>query len=203
MSNFSNIGFKIDTIEKYSDLGIEVIDNGIRKEFDEGAYAYCQDPSGAELWLEVTSVSEDVGLNPYFRGESKRIVSLLHKVEKEDNILGYTVKAWAAPQDSHQADSGLYPFTFEVINGAEYKSILYPQNITIQLSAFPQDFSIYDNEEDFHGNSDGNFAVHSFVPQSGLFEDEGTNSPYGFLTGTIQKYKKVKNEMTSNFFYFF
>jgi len=203
MSNFSNIGFKADTIDEYSDLGIKVIDTGTRKEFDGGAYAYCQDPSGAEVWLQVTSASKDIGLNPYFRGESKRLVSLLHEVKQEDKILGYTVKAWADPQDSSSGDSGLYPFTFEIINGAEYTSILYPQNITIQLSAFPQGFSIYNNEEDFHSSSDGNFAVHSFVPQSSLFEDEGTDSPYGFLTGTNREYKKVKNEMSSNFFYSF
>ncbi len=208
MSNFSNIGFNVTTQEEFQQLLEKAYKTSNQIKIVEGAYSVFSDNSGAELFMQFNKKNELLGANPHFKGKSKRTVCLTNTVERTESELDGAFHCWADPSEQNNPDSGAYPFVFDLPDFKTIGHIDFPKNFDIQLTAFAQELSIYDNEKDYEESqtSEPKWATQSFVP-SGLFSfGEGENDPNppqatGIFTGIIKQFAKKKNELTNEEFY--
>jgi hypothetical protein len=208
MSNFSNIGFHIKSEHEYYNLAEKIYGIGKIEEVNSGKYIVYSDSSGAELWLQVDKKNSLIGMNPHYNGSSKRLVCLTEVIQKPDSILDGAFHCWANPTEQNNPDSGEYPFVFDLPNAKTIDEINFPCNFEIQLSAFAQEISLYNSEDEFNSKqtTEIKFAPLSFIPM-GLFKPEGesTEPPeaLGMFTGIIKDFDIKQNSFTKNHFYWF
>ncbi len=207
MSNLSSVGFHVESEEDLEKLAEKAYELAVPLETSAGTYVYYTEKSGAELWLQLNQNNELVGLNPHFKGKSRRQVCLTAEVERLDSELDGAFHSWADPAEPNDPDSGICPFVFDVPDFKAIGEILLPQSVDIQLSAFAQEFEYFDSEEDYQESQkeEPKWASQSFVP-SGLFspdEECDPNPPqaYGIFSGIIKEYEKKTNQLTGHNFY--
>lgn len=207
MSNFSNIGFNVAGDEAFEQL----LDNAYQKskaiKVKEGVYSVYTDASGAALFIQLDHSNVCIGANPHFKGKSKRTVCLTNTIESTQSVLDGSFHCWAAPSEENNPDSGEYPFVFEVPDFRTIGSINFPKNFPIQLTAFAQELSVYENEEAYDNSqaSEIKFAAQSFIPtglySSGEDDNQDQSQAFGMFTGTIKEYELKKNQLTNQEFY--
>ncbi|QJB35066.1 hypothetical protein HF329_28670 [Chitinophaga oryzae] len=207
MSNFSDIGFDINTEEEFQDLLEKTYHESTLIRVNDGTYAVYADESGAELWIQLNNANECIGANPHYKGSSRRKVCLTATVERPERPLDGGFYAWAEPAAQQQPESGLYPFVFDVPDFKTLEPLSFPADVEIQLTAFAQDVQLYENEAAFDAaqTKEPKFAVQSFIP-SGLFSASEEGEPdmpeaFGFFTGTIKRAEGRKNALTGQIFY--
>lgn len=207
MSNFSDIGFDINTEEEFQDLLEKTYHESTLISVNEGAYAVYTDESGAELWIQLNSEHECIGANPHYKGKSRRKVCLTATVERPENQLDGGFYAWAEPAETQHPESGLYPFVFDVPDFKTLGAYAFPADVEIQLTAFAQDVQLYENAAAFDAaqTTEPKFAVQSFIP-SGLFSSSEEGKPstpeaFGFFTGVIKQAEGRQNALTGQIFY--
>ncbi|MEO5946421.1 MAG: hypothetical protein ABIP79_06355 [Chitinophagaceae bacterium] len=210
MSNFSSIGFAVQTEEDFKELVQFCFDNGQKIQSSDGTYLIYTDSSGAELYGQLNLQNEVIGMNPHFKGKSKRKVCLTETYLRPESELDGSFHCWADPQKENDPESGACPFVFDVPNYKTLGQINYPTDFEIQLSAFAQEIDVYDSEEAFSDKQNPivdnekelKFASQSFVP-SGLFSEKEHTLPQatGFFAGIIREWKILTNENTKEDFY--
>lgn len=207
MSHLSDIWFSVNTQEEFQQLLKKAYKRSRQIKVREGYYSLYSDPSGAELFMQFNTKNNIVGVNPHFRGKSKRTVCLTGMIERQENEFEGAFYCWADPSEKNNPDSGIYPFVFDLPNFRTIGQIELPQNIDIQLTAFAHELSIYSDEEEYYNlqTAEPKIATQSFIP-SGLFSLEGKkDSNYheslADFTGIIKQYERRHNEFTSEEFY--
>jgi hypothetical protein len=207
MSNFSNIGFEVNSDEEFLQLVQGIANASSMMKVEEGLYARYSDPSGAELYLQFDKRDEFVGINPYFNGKSLRKVCLQHFVEREDNPLEGGFHAWSNPTDENVPESGEYPFVFMSPAYRAEDVFKMPCTVEIQLTAFAQEIEFFKTERDFYAQqtSDINLSSRSFVPLSndetpGDDKDHGQLIALAFLTGIVKEVNVRRNEWNAEAF---
>ncbi|MCB9046867.1 MAG: hypothetical protein H6550_12115 [Chitinophagales bacterium] len=201
MSNFSCIGFPVQDKDSFFELINKVYPLGVQYRVNEGAYILYSDSSGAQLWMQVNSSGQLIGVNPHFRGLSKFTVFITNAIESEESELDGSCHAWAAPTDESNPESGAYPFVFDMpdyrlVDIAEIKGVH-----KVQITAFAQQIDMYDTEDEFYNSqsSDIKFSSQSFIP-SGLFTEKEFRAE-GSLSGRIIDFSRLQNQYTKTFFY--
>ncbi|MFN9112847.1 MAG: hypothetical protein ACK5XN_22510 [Bacteroidota bacterium] len=207
MSNFSNIGFDVNSDEEFLALVQGIAKASATMKVEEGLYARYSDPSGAELYLQFDNRNEFVGINPYFNGKSLRKVCLQHFVEREDNPLEGGFHAWSNPTVENVPESGEYPFVFMSPAYRAEDVFHLPCTVEIQLTAFAQEIEFFATERDFYAQqtSDINISSQSFVPlrhaaMPGDDYDQGQLIALAFFTGIVKEVNVRRNEWTAEAF---
>lgn len=211
MSNLSDIGFPVQNEQDVNVLITETIKYVQPIECAQGFYLRFADSSGAEIYLQGNRNQELVGFNPHYAGTSSRKVCLTEIIERDSSELDGGFRAWANPSDETKAESGDYPFVFDVPDFRAVPNFAFPQTIEIQLTAFASnDFQIFENEKDFYDaqETEPKFASKSFIP-SGMFlpDEEATRieppRPIGIFAGEIKAFELKTNELSGEKFYWF
>jgi hypothetical protein len=209
MSNFSSIGFSIQTEEEFKKLVDFCFEKGQSIKCSNGTYFIYSDNSGAELYGQLNSQNEIIGMNPHFNGKSRRKVCLTESYLRTESELDGAFHCWADPRNENEPESGAYPFVFDVPNFMTIGQIDCPKTFEIQLSAFAQEIEFYDDEHAFsdkqnpigEGEKGLKFASQSFIP-SGLFGEDENSTPKatGFFAGTIKEWEVLTNIKTKENF---
>ncbi|MCR9142219.1 MAG: hypothetical protein NXI24_08200 [bacterium] len=228
MSNLSNIGFDVASEEAFMGLIEAVYSRCSEIPVSGGTYLLFEDPSGAELWLQMNAQNECIGANPHFRGTSRRRVRITAPVERHESELDGALHGWANPiedpnedpnedttedanEDANEdagAESGDCPFVFDVPDFFVHAGMVLPRIVDVQLSAFAQDCSYFRDEAEFAAKQDSEprWASKSFVP-TGLFnpgEDEPDPDPpeaLALFAGEIVEVHRQTNQFTGVDFY--
>ncbi|HQU82092.1 MAG TPA: hypothetical protein PKY59_03155 [Pyrinomonadaceae bacterium] len=211
MSNLSDIGFPVRSEQDVNDMIMQVVNHVSEVRCPNGFYLKFSDVSGAEIYLQGNFDQELIGFNPHFSGTSRRKVLLTTAIDRDSSELDGGFHAWANPQDE-TADSGDYPFVFNVPDFRAVHIHEFPKTIELQLTAFASnDFQIFASEGEFYANQTDElkFASKSFIP-SGLFsgnENQETDlsliHPIGIFAGEIKSFELKTNSLTNNDFYHF
>lgn len=211
MSNLSDIGFPVRSEQDVNEMIMQVVNHVSEVRCPNGFYLKFSDVSGAEIWLQGNLDQELIGFNPHFSGTSRRKVLLTTAIDRDSSELDGGFHAWANPQNE-TAESGDYPFVFNVPDFRAVHIHEFPKTVELQLTAFASnDFQIFASEEDFYANQteELKFAAKSFIP-SGLFSgnenqetDLGIVHPIGILAGEIKTFELKTNSLTNNDFYHF
>ena len=207
MSNFSNVGFKVTVEQDYYQLIDKVYKVSSPVKVNGGTYFIYTDDSGAELYIQVSNKNECIGVNPHFKGKSKRTVCLTNSFQRPESELDGAFHCWADPTEENNPDSGVYPFVFDLPDSKTIGQMEFPKNVEIQLAAFAQELHIYQSEKEYFDSqtTEMKLAAQSFIP-SGLFsvdEENGSNPPkaFGFFTGIIKAYERKTNLFTGEAYY--
>jgi hypothetical protein len=207
MSNFSNIGFKVATEEEFQQLLETAYNTSVQIKINGGSYSVFTDPSGAELYLQFNKKDEIIGVNPHFKGKSRRTVRLTNAIERPASELDGAFHCWADPSEDNVPYIGAYPFVFDLPDFKTIGHIDFAKNHEIQLTAFAHELSIFDSEKEYGDSqtSDFKFATQSFIP-SGLFspvDDQDPDPPQavGIFTGIIKEFERKRNGLTQEEFY--
>jgi hypothetical protein len=149
--------------------------------FDGGVYYPWRDASGAELWLQVNSANEFVGVQPHFAGTGRVVMRLAHRVRPPDaGPFDGGFYGWADPHgDSEGETAGDTPAGVPmVVDSPEFARLTpldLPATVPMQIAAFAHEVEVFDTEADFDAAQDSagpHMAAESFVP-SGLFRPDG------------------------------
>jgi hypothetical protein len=209
MNNLFNIGFRVKGQQELLQLVEKVLARGQAIAVKKGRYVSYSDPSGAEIWLQLDEKNYLTGLNPHFKGKSRRQVGISVAVPREKPTLDFALHGWADPMDETNPENGAYPFVFDLPDGGKYQGLVFPQIVDVQLTAFAHEMEYYPSEEAFNESQEGEmkWASMSFVP-TGLFKAGQAAEPaqpeaIGLLTGLVREVQKKQNQMTGEEFYWF
>lgn len=210
MSNLSNIGFSVQSDGEFYELINKIAELGQPLKSAKGSYICYSDDSGAEIYIQILD-NELIGINPHYKGKSQNLVGLVKTIPRNESELDGAFYAWAGLSDTNNAESGTYPFVFDLPDFYTYEAIDLPKNLEIQLTAFAsQEFEVFENEEVYFNSQSGEikFASRSFIP-SGLFsvnsENETENTlpaqAYAIFTGLVKEFALKVNHFTKEKFY--
>jgi len=206
MSHFSSIGFVVETKEAMMELGNKVFKIGDTFKTSWGNYILYSDESGAELWLQVTEKNEVLGMNPHFKGRSKRTIRLAKGLEGIHSPLDGSFYSWSL---ANKDDDVEFPFLFDSPDYRLIRSLEFPCEVDIQLSAFAHGIEYFESELEYStsqvmGKEQLKMAVRSFIP-SGLFlpngEEKNPPKALGVFAGKIQDFEERVNTVTKESFY--
>ncbi|MGV7116890.1 hypothetical protein [Paenibacillus kyungheensis] len=200
VNHMTSIGFNVSNEQEFDEAIQLACTENNRIQVKDGYYFALKDISGSELWVQVNNKNECIGMNPHFSGKSNMYTLLNASVNRPDSILDGALHAWAEPEGMIE-QSGLYPFVFDLPNSNLYPDIVLPQLLHIQLAAFTHELNVYQNEEDYFAQQDGEvkFAAQSFIP-TGLFGDSEVAQATAMFTGNVLETKRIQNTITGEFF---
>lgn len=204
MSNLSDIGFSVQTQEEFTVLLERAYEGGQKLEVADGFYVRYADLSGAELWLQFDQNHELIGMNPYFRGSSRIFVGLNEMISRKQSLLDGGWIGWPNPSSPEDPESGDFPLVFDAPDFL-LSSVNTPGTYPVQLTAFSQDLTIFDTEENFtaaQASEEIPFATKSFIPV-GLIGRTAEEAPEAqvLLTGIVVDFEERKNQFSGQIFY--
>lgn len=210
MSNFSNIGFKIEINEDLENLVENVCKIWNIIDSNHWKYILYEDKSGAELRVQMNNKNNCIWINPHFNWKSNRMVFITNSVidKKRNNILDWSYFAYANPHNKNDPESWDYPFVFDLPNFWTIWQVKYPTIFHIQLIAFPYKIEVFENETSFLESQTEwpKYAPKSFIPIWLFWEEVWSPDiprSHNMFTGEILEVEKRKNEMTWESFYWF
>jgi hypothetical protein len=168
-SQFSSIGFSVSSGEDLAALASQVADKADRIVTAPGEYLRWAPPSGEQLWLQITSKGDAMGMNPHFAGQSSIRVGVEARIARPAQTpLDGAFLAWANPPDGD-------PFAFDCPDAARHLDLALPVVVTAQVAAFAQQVSLHESADAFASSADAagtGGASRSFIP-SGLISPSG------------------------------
>lgn len=173
-SHFSSIGIPMSNQNEFQDYLGKAYEKGEHIKVNKGTYLKWSVDGGVELWGQLNTKNEAIGMNPHFFGTAQMKVLLKEQVIRpNDNELDGAFYAWTNPQEVNFEGNG-YPFVFDVPDICAYENIKLPQIVLVQLTAFAHEIKGFVTEDDYFNaqKSEMKFAVESFIP-SGLFQPDG------------------------------
>lgn len=174
-SQFSSIGFSVSSGEDLAALASQVADKADRIVTAPGEYLMWAPPSGEQLWLQITSKGDAMGMNPHFAGKSIVRVGVEARVARPAQTpLDGAFLAWANPV-AGEASGGDFPFAFDCPDAARHLDVPLPVVATAQVAAFAQKVSLYESADAYAASPDAQgsrLASRSFIP-SGLISPAG------------------------------
>ncbi|MEL7146905.1 MAG: hypothetical protein AAFO69_11090, partial [Bacteroidota bacterium] len=87
MSNFSNIGFDVNSEQDLRSLVEHVLPQSHEYINAHGNYFCYTDPSGAMVWVQVNERHQITGVYPHFKGSSKSEVRLTSTIQRPDSAM--------------------------------------------------------------------------------------------------------------------
>lgn len=200
MSNFSHIGFPIQTQDEFQTLISQAMEVSAPVPAGDAFYFLYTDPSGAMLWMQMDENKQFCGVNPHFKGESRRKVQLVESIDRSESPLDGALKAWAM-DTNEEALTEAYPFVFDLPDFKTNEIDSFPKEVEIQLAAFPREFRAFDSEDEFYQSQGegATLSAQAFIP-TGLFSPDGQPihppQAYGIFTGIIKDARLRTNRMT-------
>ena len=202
VNHFSTVGIPVSSEADFMKYANLVFESGKKVKAPGGTYLLLKMGNGIELWGQLNTQGEMIGLNPHYEGTAVSTIRLLERVEDPtDTVLDGRVHSEAEPgKDGTFA----YPFVFDMPNIAAQK-IKYPVIREVQLAAFAHELSVYANEEEYNNGqeTEAKFASEFFIP-SGLFGGDGEGGPssMGLFGGRVLAAEKLRNPYSDAYFYY-
>jgi hypothetical protein len=206
----SDIGFPLESDEDFHQLIVQASEKGEPIEASQGSYIKWSVGQGIELWAQVNRDNEVIGLNPHFTGTALMRVGLTERILRpEGTELDGAFHGWADPGEN-EAETGAYPFVFDVPDYRTYDDLKLPRIVSAQIAAFAHELEAFENDEAYEAHEASQpegirFAPESFFPSGlGLFTPEGisTEPPqaYAFFAGHVLDTAILTNPITKREF---
>jgi hypothetical protein len=201
-SHFSSIGLPLrseadlDALTERTGPLAEPVDT------DRGTYFRWTDPSGAEMWIQVGTGNELLGVSPHFVGKSVVRVRVTARADADSpSPLDGRFHGWADPPAAETGGAdGAYPFLFDAPDAARYDALELPAVVTVQVAAFAHEVETFASLDAYNAAQTGavKFASQSFIP-SGLFDPSGEAGPAraeAIFTGHVIEAERRTNRLT-------
>lgn len=205
-SNFSTIGLPIASQEDLSALADRIGPLAERLAAPGGAYFRWSDPSGAEIWLQVSANNELIGMNPHYAGQSAVRVGLTARLASAGpSELDGSFHGWADPAGD-APDTGCYPFVFDAPDYRLHEELSLPARKDVQIAAFAHEITAFETVAAYEASQTGDlkYASQSFIP-SGLFTPAGDSTvppqARAIFTGHVLVAEEKINVLTGRAFY--
>jgi hypothetical protein len=174
-SHLTSIGFDAESEEAFVDLAARADEEGALVQAERGAYLHWRLPCGAELWAQISTEHELVGMTPHVHGQGRMPAVLTRFVAREgDTPLDGAFHAWAvAPEARADSQDGLYPFVFDCPDAAREAGRELPARVELQLALFAHELQVYPDLAAFEARpaEEVRLASRAFIPL-GLFREE-------------------------------
>ena len=202
MSDFSAVGFKLESAEEFRVLLETLLARAKRlPSFIGGEYACYQDASGSALWIQVSPDGQIVGGHPFYEGESNYALDV-HRVYEDEE---------GTPLDGQvygviKAGCGC-PLVFDSPNlwSSPLVEKECPFSALIRVCAFPKDVSVCKTLEEFQASPSGSLCAEGAIIPSGTFKPGGDKidppKPWAIIAGRIKKVQCKQNGFSGMKFY--
>jgi hypothetical protein len=209
MSHFSDIGFYPKNEDELYALAEQVYARCEAYPCEKGTYYAYRDPSGAELWLQVNTQKELIGVNPHFAGNSMIRGAVTAEIARETSVLDAAIHVWAGPQNASHPESGHYPIVLDTPGYHVQALPHFPAMKTLQIAAFAEELSFFEDEDAYYASQrKGDFpmAAKSFIP-AGMFgeadNEHSTAEALASFSGKIILAEARTNTFTQKLFHYF
>lgn len=137
-SHFSSIGIPLHSKDELNDLCGRIGPLAEAFDAERGVYFRWADPSGAEVWIQVSIENVILGMNPHFVGKSLVRVRLTARPDTgSPSSLDGRFHGWADPGPPDGAEpSGAYPFLFDAPDAAIHDRLELSSIVAVQIAAF-------------------------------------------------------------------
>ena len=204
-SHFSTIGLPVDSQESFQALMNKIGALAQPITAVAGTYYHWRDESGAELWLQVSSDNEFIGVNPSFAGSNQMSIGCLRQVEREDaSPLDGAIYGWAnAPLED--PEMGEHPLVFDLPNFRVRSDFSFPQTTQVQLSGFAHDLALWPTLAAYKDQPEEQLKMAdiSCLPLGTFNPDGGELQSIAYYTGHILDFAVRTNQLTDEAFYWF
>ena len=197
-THFSTIGLSISTDAELLECVEQISPEAEKFPTPHGTYLRWADQSGAELWIQLNSENELVGINPHFGGRSRVRVLLTHSIgSQNDTPLDGRFHGWADPTKASADKSGSYPFLFDSPDAACHREMAFPAEVDVQVAAFAHDIQVFANPKAFDATqtSDTWHTSQSFIPSGLLGSANGPRAEAAF-NGHVIRAERRTNTFT-------
>jgi hypothetical protein len=206
-SHLSTIGFAVETGDDFARLAEQISAKATEVQVKAGRYLRWTGSGGEELWLQLSSRRDLIGMNPHFSGASRVRVGIVNRVTRpNDTKLDGALHAWASPSDDSPS-AGDYPFVFDVPDAAACLDLEIPSVAEAQIAAFAHEVSVFPSEEAFAASQTPDsvqFADRSFIP-AGLFSPDGVKdgppAAEAIFTGHVLQAEQRANTVSNQKFW--
>ena len=207
-NHFSPIGFSVDSLESLGQLVDQLRPHAEPHPSNQGVYWAWTASSGAQLVIQEGHGGELVGITPCFEGESRNTVRVNEMIHRQsDSPLEGAFAGWLSPSDEDPFD-GACQICFDVCDFDRHSSFTggEPRQLGVQLSAFPEEITLYPDCESFDCEASGECSLSSqgLIPLGLLGLDgspKGEPSAQVVLNGHILKVEKRINPSSGRAFY--
>jgi len=173
---------------------------------EHGRYLRWSSRCGPELWLQVDAEDNLLGMNPHFSGKSRIRVRLTERIVRPAfSALDGAFRGWADP-DEAKAESGAYPFVFDVPDYRLHEDVALGTIVAAQVVAFAHEVSVSATREAYNESHMGRMKLgaQSFIP-TGLFtpqlKDIDPPESRALVTGHVLECELRTNELTGKRFW--
>jgi hypothetical protein len=205
-SNFSTIGLPVASGGDLNALASRLGPLAERLAAPGGEYFRWSDPSGAEIWLQVSTNNELIGMNPHYAGRSTVQVGLTARLASAGpSELDGSFHGWADPAGD-APDTGCYPFVFDTPDYRLHEELSLPARKEVQIAAFAHEIAAFETVAAYEASQTGDlkYASQSFIP-SGLFTSAGDSTvppqARAIFTGHVLAADQKINALTGRAFY--
>jgi hypothetical protein len=176
-SHLTTLGFPVTTEQDFRHYVYAATEFGQKIETPRGSYTLWQPGSGIELWVQTNLHKRIIGMNPHFDGSARMRVSLTRYVARPgQSILDGAFYGRANPDRSH-AETGAYPFVFDLPNYDTYTNLELPCTVNVQLAAFAHHLQGYQTEADWQTGNETSLAAESLIPRGTFTLDRKPKDP--------------------------
>ncbi|MFN8396594.1 MAG: hypothetical protein U0176_18360 [Bacteroidia bacterium] len=199
MRNLANIGFEAHSLEEFQRLAEMAYRHGKAYRSGRVQYYLFQDPSGAELWVQIDENDEIAGMNCHFHTDRQIDAEILHAQAYEDRPMDGSLEARALRVDAGLPGNAARPvFAFDLPDAQLVPPVHLPVMGHVNLVAFAREVHVYENVEDYR-------QAHPGRPLEGLRPIEGDSQPGKIsslmrLDGIVEQAQRKHNAKTGRDF---
>jgi hypothetical protein len=164
-TNLTNLGFTADG-PNMEVLARKTFQNGKATRCKHGTYIVWAHGNGIELWAQLSSNEELIGLNPHFAGKTRTSAGLVQRVSRAGFPMDGGFTALAQPYGSDPI-RGAFTFVFDTPNFLLQEALTLPLICSVQLAAFAQQCALFQNEKEFQTQTSKfglSLATDAFIP---------------------------------------
>lgn len=199
MRNLANIGFEAHSLEEFQALAEMAYHHGKCHRSGRVQYYHFQDPSGAELWVQIDENDEIAGMNCHFHTARKVEADILEAQSYEDRPMDGSLQAQAVHLDAGLPSNAPRPvFAFDLPDAQLVPPVHLPARGQVSLVAFAREVHVYENVEDYR-------QAHPGRPLEGLRAIDGDFQPGKIsslmrLDGIVEQAARKHNQKTGQDF---
>ena len=200
--DLSDIGFEIDSKKDIYNLALACGDEDNIYSLEDLSFAVLGPDENSELWFygdEEGIVGTDCV--PYYKSPHVIEGEYLCWSQSTEERKGYGMIEIMC--DGGDTD---FPLNITLPDAFMYEGKEFEDRVRLRMTWFAVDMKIYDDEEDFYGNTDFDLASEACIPCGTFpapgYEEDFKPTSIAMMNGTVLSAEKRKNEYTGRDYWF-
>ncbi|NLT15728.1 MAG: hypothetical protein GXY05_15485 [Clostridiales bacterium] len=175
--HYADMGIRIEGQEEMERFVFDLARESRIHKINSGILGVANIDDRVEFWIAGNEEGQIEAVSFNAVSSNRNLLKIDRIVDEDDSPIP-TICAWYSSEVAHrtQDDYGIeYPIVFEAVNYGLRKQTEAEEIIQVQLTAFANNMSIYEDDKAYYKLSNSPMAPESFIP-SGTFTPDGNET---------------------------